>query len=64
LQQKKIVGENLTVAILADSLAQDLLSLPFWQKTRAACRFGSYISLAVVIMAADRIGWYNPPKEG
>jgi len=41
LQVKKIVGENLTNAILADSLAQDLLSLPFWHKSGDFCRFGS-----------------------
>jgi hypothetical protein len=64
LQEKEIVGENLTTAILADSLAQDLLCLPFWQKTRDFCRFGSHISLAVAILSADYIGWYNPPKEG
>jgi hypothetical protein len=56
LQVKKIVGENLTTAILADSLAQDLLSLPFWQPPRPSCHFGRSISLAVAILSADYIG--------
>jgi len=37
-------------------LAQYLLSLPFWQKSRGACHFGRSISLAVAIMTADYIG--------
>jgi hypothetical protein len=39
--QKKSIGEKFSAVILADSLAQDLLWLPFWQKTRGACHFGS-----------------------
>jgi hypothetical protein len=62
-RNREIVGEVFPTKIFSfgmifagGSLAWDLLCLPFWQKTRPICHFGSHISLATAIMSADRIG--------
>jgi hypothetical protein len=39
--QRKYIGDFFPNAILAGYLAQDLLCLPFWQKSRGGCHFGS-----------------------
>jgi hypothetical protein len=47
LQEKKtgkiktLFGTRFAIAILAVRLAQDLQCLPFWQKMRDSCHFGS-----------------------
>jgi hypothetical protein len=51
LQEKKtgkiktLFGTRFAIAILAVCLAQDLQCLPFWQKMRDSCHFGSWSAI-------------------
>jgi hypothetical protein len=52
-RKKYFFGTIFAVANLAESLAQDLLWLPFWQAARGFCHLGSFTS--AVVAGASRI---------
>jgi hypothetical protein len=54
-------AQDLLCAILADSLAQDLQCLPFWQKPRPFCHFGSQPPLRGRVRCFPTIVGVNPP---